>query len=421
MRAESDDHKKRAKSTKSNSFSAERQEPDSKERPPYNVPIGYLRAFVTLLVLAHHAVLAYHPVPMTPPTSLLAEPRWWQAFPVLDAQRSTAVAFFVGWNDAFFMALMFFLSGLFVPASLDRKGVRSFLGGRLRRLGLPFIAVAVIVTPLAYYPTYLGTTSPEGISGYANDWLSLGQWPAGPAWFLWMLLVFGAAAAGLFALRPGWVSSLERPLSTVMARPMRSFGALVALSALVYLPMTFVVDPLLHWTTFGPFSFQTSRFVHYALYFFAGVVVGARGLERDLLATEGPLSRRWLVWVGVGILAYAFDAASTLAVFAEGAGMAEYVAANVGFVLSCAASSFAVLALFLRFARTARRVFDSLRDNAYGMYLVHYAFVSWLQYAVLDLALPALGKAAAVIAATVVLSWATTAALRRVPAVRRVI
>jgi len=27
----------------------------------YNLAVGYLRAFVTLLVVAHHSVLAYHP------------------------------------------------------------------------------------------------------------------------------------------------------------------------------------------------------------------------------------------------------------------------------------------------------------------------------------------------------------------------
>jgi hypothetical protein len=51
----------------------------------YNFSIGYLRAFITLLVLAHHAVLAYHPFAPPPPASLVAIPRWWSAFPIVDA------------------------------------------------------------------------------------------------------------------------------------------------------------------------------------------------------------------------------------------------------------------------------------------------------------------------------------------------
>jgi len=51
----------------------------------------------------------------------------------------------------------------------------------------------------------------------------------------------------------------------------------------------------------------------------------------------------------------------------------------------------AFLALFLRFAKP-RKIFDSLRENAYGIYLVHYAFVSWLQYALLKSQLSAIEK-----------------------------
>jgi len=75
----------------------------------------------------------------------------------------------------------------------------------------------------------------------------------------------------------------------------------------------------------------------------------------------------------------------------------------------------------VRFARRPRRIFDSLRDNAYGMYLVHYAFVSWLQLALAGENLPGAAKGAAVFVGTVLLSWGATAGLRRIPAVARVI
>ena len=46
---------------------------------------------------------------------------------------------FTGFNDDFFMSLMFFISGLFVWSSLQRKGSASFVRDRLRRLGIPFL------------------------------------------------------------------------------------------------------------------------------------------------------------------------------------------------------------------------------------------------------------------------------------------
>src|ERR1051326_1286817 len=89
----------------------------------YNVSIGYLRAFITMLVVAHHAAIAY--ATFTPPVapSLAAPPRWWQAFPIVDAQKWAGAATILGFNDTFFMSLMFFISGLFVWKSLQRKGI----------------------------------------------------------------------------------------------------------------------------------------------------------------------------------------------------------------------------------------------------------------------------------------------------------
>ena len=55
------------------------------------------------------------------------------------------------------------------------------------------------------------------------------------------------------------------------------------------------------------------------------------------------------------------------------------------------------------------------------MYLVHYAFVSWLGYAMLTAPLPAILKFALVFTGVLLLSWGTSAALRRIPAVARVV
>ena len=67
------------------------------------------------------------------------------------------------------------------------------------------------------------------------------------------------------------------------------------------------------------------------------------------------------------------------------------------------------------------RTLDSLSENAYGMYLVHYVFVVWMQYALLDAALLAIAKATIVFGVTLLLSWATTAAIRGIPLGSRLI
>ena len=263
--------------------------------------VGYLRAFITLLVLAHHAMLAYHPFAPPPSTSFLAEPRFWLIFPVSDSAKSMSASLLVGANDLFFMALMFFLSGLFVWHSLERKGAAAFLGDRARRLGLPFVASFLILAPMAYYPSYLLTTSTPTLGEFISAWLSLGILPAGPGWFLWVLLAFDVLAAALFALAPATGAYLSRLAEGARLRPFRFVALVVALSLLAYLPLVLAVGPM-HWATAGPFAVQTSRVLHYLLYFLLGIGVGVCGLDKGLLAIDGGLARRWWAWLAGAVV-----------------------------------------------------------------------------------------------------------------------
>lgn len=385
-----------------------------------NVAMGYLRAFVTLLVVAHHAVLAYHPYAPPPPASLATPPPLWQAFPVVDAHRWPGIDLFVGFNDIFFMSLMFLVSGLFVWPSLERKGAGRFLADRVRRLGIPFLVSAAFLAPLAYFPSYLQSGGTGGVKGFWEVWRGLPSWSAGPAWFLWVLLVFGAVAAALSWLAPGWGSALGRFVGRFQ-RPAAVFGLILLASAAGYLPLAIGLGPV-RWFSWGPFVVQASRPLLYAVYFFAGVGLGAYGLDRGVLAGGGRLGRLWPAWVLASLGAFLLCVVTFLVALSRGAasGVGTWAAVDVTFVLSCAASSFAFLALFVRFARQGR-VADSLSANAYGIYLLHYPFVSWLQYALLGSALPGAVKGTLVFAAAVALSWATTALLRRIPAVARVL
>jgi surface polysaccharide O-acyltransferase-like enzyme len=198
------------------------------------------------------------------------------------------------------------------------------------------------------------------------------------------------------------------------------FRAIVALTAAVYLPMMFVFGPDT-WTGIGPFAFQLSRILHYAAWFAAGVAVGAYGIDRSILATGGALAQRWLRWLGMAGVLYAV----TVVAIATSISATTYVHARllgfgVAFVLACAALNLAASALAVRFARRTR-LLDSLRDNAYGMYLIHYAFVTWLQFALLRAGLPGVVKGVIAFAGATALSWLAVAALRRIPAVARIV
>jgi glucans biosynthesis protein C len=91
------------------------------------------------------------------------------------------------------------------------------------------------------------------------------------------------------------------------------------------------------------------------------------------------------------------------------------VAADLSFVLASATGCFFLIAVSLHFATRHSRLLDSLSANAYGLYLVHYNFVVWLQYALLGTVLFAMIKAAVVFGGTLVLSWIAVLGVQRIP------
>jgi surface polysaccharide O-acyltransferase-like enzyme len=91
------------------------------------------------------------------------------------------------------------------------------------------------------------------------------------------------------------------------------------------------------------------------------------------------------------------------------------------FAIFSAAMLFTILAYFLRFKRSGFSVLDPMQKDAYGMFLVHYAFALWIQYWLYDFDLPAIIKVLIGFAFTLATSWALTRALRQIPGSHRVL
>jgi glucans biosynthesis protein C len=208
--------------------------------PRSSLALDNLRAFVILLVLSFHSVLAYLQFLPVEPFSFDSPPYFWRAFPIIDSQRWFGFDLFCAWQDVFLMSLFFFLSGLFVWPSLGRKGTRAFLCDRILRLGVPFALVVAFVMPLALYPTYLQTETDPSVAAYWRHWLALPFWPCGPMWFLWLLLLADLAAVGLHQIAPWAGGVLSSISSAVVARPAKYFAGFLIASALAYVPMALV-------------------------------------------------------------------------------------------------------------------------------------------------------------------------------------
>jgi len=210
--------------------------------------------------------------------------------------------------------------------------------------------------------------------------------------------------------------------NVVGGRCLRYFAAFVTASVLAYVPLAVAFTPSA-WLAFGPFGFQLSRPLHYAVYFFAGVGIGACGIERGLFAPDGALVRRWAVWLvaALGSLLVWMSLTALTMAGPSSTSLGLQILDYLSFVLACFSSCFFVLGLVLRFSGRRLGVLDGLKRDAFGMYLVHYVFVVWLQYALLGAGLAAVVKGSVVFGGTLLLSWGTIAVVRQIPPAAQVI
>src|SRR5579859_602041 len=269
-----------------------------------NIPLSNLRAVVILIVVAFHSMLSYLASQPAGPFPFDLPPYRWIAFPILDQERGFGFDLFCAWQDVSLMSLMFFLAGLFTPASLSRKGSLTYLSGRWWRIGLPFFLAAGVLSPIAYFASFRTIAADPSAAAFWQHWRALPMWPAGPAWFLWQVFVLGTAAAGLHALAPQRVQALVRWAGTFGDRPVIFCVNLIALSMLAYVPLAMAFTPW-DWTFLGPFSLQLSRPLHYVVYFFTAFAIGSHGVERGVLRADGSLARHWLAWLGGAVASVA--------------------------------------------------------------------------------------------------------------------
>ena len=372
-----------------------------------NLALDRARTFLTLVVLLHHAVIPYTYFGHTDPKS-------WIGFDVVVAA-----------TDSFFMAMFFFLSGLFVWPGLGHKSPAIFLRDRLLRLGLPFAIAAFTVIPIAYYAISLRQHPEIGFSEFWWKMVTVGPWPSGPIWFVWVLLAFDLTSSLLYRVSAHLVDPINRLSQRGFNQPTVFFLFLLAVSAIVYIPALLYFGPN-RWFEFGPFSVQANRILLYAAYFFIGAGIGAANFERGVFSADGRLAKSSWGWIVATLIPYCLIWVMIYIkreILGNPDPQPHWYLAFYGlfFVTFSAAILFAILAYFLKFKQSGWSVLDPMQGDAYGMFLVHYPIALWLQYWLFDYDLPAIVKASIGFALTVPLSWALTAALRKIPGATRVL
>ncbi|WP_430885947.1 acyltransferase family protein [Fusibacter sp. JL216-2] len=376
----------------------------------YYHSIGNLRAVVIVMVVLHHALLAYTTLFSFEDSYLIANviPLSNLFNPVLNSTKTKLFDLIIGLNDVYFMSLLFFISGLFFWNTIQSKGARNYLISRVKKLGVPFVLGVLLLVPLAYYPAVLQRAHIRDIQvlDYGKYWIQLANFKflSGPFWFVGMLLLFTILSTVIYFFKPSLQVSLRDRHKKVFENEWVFTSLLILASAVAYIPMLSKYSPY-EWIGIGALSFQAVRIFHYGIYFLAGLLTGAYGINKSFLMKNHEKSWRWLIWIVFGVIVF-------FTVSFEN---------PFHFILSCASFSLGLLNLFCRFFNQQNALMTLLNKNGYGIYILHYPVSSWIQWAMVSWQMSPLFKGMITFAFSLAISCALTSLIMRSAKVRKIL
>ena len=270
--------------------------------------------------------------------------------------------------QAFFMGILFFIAGYFVPGSFDRKGAIRFIKERFIRLGIPAAVYMFVINPFILYfllGIYRKGSAETALSVSYIRYIQSGDFlgGSGPMWFALALLVFSIlySAARLAGARPG--SSRKTVISSKMI-----LGLILLVTGVTFLVRLYF--------PFGTdiFNMQLCFFTQYIVLFIAGITAYRKRFFESLTYRFGT---RWMKYgVSLGMLFW------IIIIVAGGAlsgnekalfGGLKWQSAGYSFweSLICASMSLGLLAVFREKYNKHNRLSKFISDNAFGVYAFH--------------------------------------------------
>ena len=363
--------------------------------------IDNLRLFLTVLVVAHHAAQPYGPTGGD--------------WPLFNSERAAILGPFFAVNAAFFMGLFFFISGYFLPAAGDRKGLNRLLQNRLQRLGIPVLFFAVIVFPPILYQ--LASPSISFFDFFVQVYVKQREIEVAHLWFLLHLL-------GYTALYAVWRSVSQRHSLSPINPPRHRLIVVYWLSLSLVTFLVRIHYPIDRWVNLlGFVPAELAHLPQYGSLWVLGILAYRHHWLGQMPTARG---MTWLrVGLGTGLLRYLYSVSRTRLALPEliaGGGFDWRSLVWSGWeALICVGLCLGLLILFRDRCNSQNKWLKLLSANAYGVYLIHLLVILYCQFVVADWALGPLVKLVLVMVVGTPICFVLSALLRRSPFIQLVI
>ena len=348
-----------------------------------------LRFLLVLCVVLQHSSNAY--------TNLT----WW---PISDNASSIIVGWLRSFIDAFAMPLLFYIAGYFAVPTIAKKGITTFVKGKLKRLGIPWVICIFVICPILPLVYHYTRDTLTLSTSYWNLWVDLmknaaelnigiiysmnelmqnNQFYQRYMWFLSLLLLFFFVFGAIYSLKRSWFKAIDPPITSETPSILSTLKILVAIGFLTFLCSFIMIgfmffsapkltNPEPFFTLGNIIQFRPSRIFLFIIYFMLGIVTFKnRWIERGKVPGH---FRTWLISFAIILIAFFYARHLML----NGSGDLKKIFGPVFFFfLNFLTISTLGLStsLALKYWNQQTAVSRNLASNSYNMYLAHYLFV----------------------------------------------
>jgi glucan biosynthesis protein C len=372
-----------------------------------------LKAFIILLVVFYHVLMAYIIYPIVP---MFIHDRFIHSIQnyYSEGEKLFFLTLLLVVNAPTMMSIMFFIAGYFALAPLIKKGASQFLKDKSVRLGIPFVLGTTVLAPLAAYIAHL----PRGtrVNYFAYWFLRFfkpEEFSQYHFWFLGVLLLFFLVLSLIFLMVGNKISSVKNKTGKPS---LPFFMAFIVMTTGMY----FVVNlfyPAEAFTQWYVLQFQTVIFLIYAAYFAFGIYAYIRNWFID---GYKPRIIPWTITYAISIFIYL----STILYMNTGNGRDTWVMKLVNDLcnnVSILSALFMLLATFRKYLNGDAPVLKLISKSSYSTYLIHFLVVFIVIYVSRGIPLSLFPRFLTQIVIGVFLSWGIGYSLTRIPIVRRVL
>lgn len=304
-------------------------------------------------------------------------------------------------NQAYFMGLLFLLSGYFTPGSFERRGPETFLKDRLLRLGVPTLIYAFILSPI----TRIGT---HGLAD--NTTASL--FALGPMWFAVMLLVFDL---GYLAWRMVVKNRPERPVPekrTMLTFPKVALFTFVlaAASYLLRIAIPYGI-PVLGFPSLGYLA-------QYLSFFLVGMLAYKRGWLQTVSGSLGKIGFVLAVLATIVLLPVALIGPGSAWI---GHGSWKSAVFALWDSIFAVGMSLALITFFRRFLDGRKKLGRVLSQHSFTVYVIHASILAFLAVALRGLQMQMLLKFCLAAIVYLPLCFGIAWLIRKIPYVKKIL